>query len=184
MSDGGEHPIEILWRMQREAIAAGHTLPKQEQEQPKWGGLAFGVGNLRLVTELTGVIDVLDCPGVTPVPGTQPWLRGICNVRGSLYSVADLGSFLDLANYLSDREGRLLVLNDAELGCTLLVSKIYGLRYFSEDQRHRDVSILDPAVRPYASHALVQGDHVWGVLDLTRLVKTDRFLNVERTAVT
>ena len=184
MSDGGGHPVEILWRMQREAIAAGHVPPKQEQERPKWGGLAFGVGDLRLVTELTSVIDVVDCPGVTPVPGTQPWMRGICNVRGSLYSVVDLGSFLDIAHPLPESEGRLLVINDAELGCTLLVSKIHGLRYFSEDQRHREVSILDRAVRPYADHAFIQGNHVWGVLDLTRLVKTDKFLNVERTAVT
>lgn len=178
MTDSNENPpVEILWRMQQEAMAAEGEAP--EAEEPRWGGLAFGVGELRLVTELTSVNDVLDCPPVTPLPGTQPWLRGICNVRGNLYSVVDLGVFLNVAPPLATKEGRLLVVNNRDLGCCLLVSKIFGLRHFDEEQQSQDVAVFDRAVQPYITQAFLQGDELWGVFDVNRLVTDQRFLNIE-----
>lgn len=180
MTDSKEHPVEILWRMQQEAMAgAGQA---QEAEEPRWGGLAFGVGELRLVTELTSVNDVLDCPAITPLPGTQPWLRGVCNVRGNLYSVVDLGVYLNVALPLVAREGRLLVVNNRDLGCCLLVSKIFGLRHFNEEQQGQDVSVLDRAIQPYVTQAFLQDDELWGVLDLNLLVTDEKFSNIERPA--
>lgn len=178
MADTEEHPVEILWRMQQEAMAGGSDLP--EAEEPRWGGLAFGVGELRLVTELTSVNDVLDCPVVTPVPGTQPWFRGVCNVRGNIYSVADLGVYLNVALPLAPKEGRLLVVNHSDLGCCLLVSKIFGLRHFIEEQQSQDIAVLDRAIQPYVTQAFLQDDELWGVLDLNLLVTDERFLNIER----
>jgi len=183
MANSGEHPVEILWRMQQEAVAAGHVLPEQDQGDPKWGGLAFGVGDIKLVTELTSIIDVLDCPAITPVPGTHAWVRGICNVRGKLYSVVDFGVFLGVAAPLPGNEGRLLVINDDDLGCTLLVPKIFGLRYFTEEHQSEDRKNLDVAIQPFIDRTFVQGDCTWGVLSLNRLVATTKFLNVQRATV-
>ena len=176
MVDSKEPPVEILWRMQQEAMGGGQS---QDAEEPKWGGLAFGVGELRLVTELTSVNDVLDCPVVTPLPGTQPWLRGLCNVRGNIFSVVDLGVYLNAALPLVSKEGRLLVVNDSELGCCLLVSKIFGLRHFNEEQQSQDIAVLDRAVQPYVTQAFLQNDELWGVLDLNLLVTDEKFLSIE-----
>lgn len=33
-------------------------------------------------------------PPVTPVPGAQPWLLGVGNLRGNLFPVIDLKQFL------------------------------------------------------------------------------------------
>jgi len=183
MLDSGELPVEILWRMQNEAMAAGHVLPEQNRDDHKWGGLAFGVGNLNLVTELTSIVDVLDCPAITPVPGTQSWLKGICNVRGKLYSVVDFGAFLGVAAPLSGNEGKLLVINDDDLGCTLLVPKIFGLRYFVALQQAEDNSALDAPVQPFVDRTFVQGDRIWGVLAMDRLIADTDFLNVQRSAI-
>ena len=177
MADSKEHPVEILWRMQQEAMAGETQL--QEAEESKWGGLAFGVGELRLVTELTSVNDVLDCPTVTPLPGTQPWLRGLCNVRGNLFSVVDLGVYLNVALPQATKEGRLLVVNDSELGCCLLVSKIFGLRHFDEEQQSQDIAVLDRAIQPYVTQAFLHNDELWGVLDLNLLVTDEKFLKIE-----
>lgn len=177
MADSKEHPVEILWRMQQEAMAGETQL--QEAEESKWGGLAFGVGELRLVTELTSVNDVLDCPTVTPLPGTQPWLRGLCNVRGNLFSVVDLGVYLNVALPQATKEGRLLVVNDGELGCCLLVSKIFGLRHFDEEQQSQDIAVLDRAIQPYVTQAFLHNDELWGVLDLNLLVTDEKFLRIE-----
>lgn len=182
MAGTNEHPVEVLWRLQQEAMAAGHELPEQGLDEPTWTGLAFAVGKLRLAAELTSVIDVLDCPAITPVPGVRPWLRGICNVRGKIYSVVDLGLFLSVAPAVANNEGRVLVVNNSGLGCTLLIPKVFGLRHFVEEQQSRDISILEREVQPYAERAFVHDDHIWGVLDLERLVTSENFLHIERNA--
>lgn len=182
MSDSREHPVEILWRMQQEAMAAGHALAEKDQGGQKWGGLAFRVGDYFLVTELTSIIDVLDCPAITPVPGTHSWVMGICNVRGKLFSVVDFGLFLGAAPRGIAREGRILVINKEDLGCTLFVPKIFGLRYFTEDQLGQDTSNLDQAIRPYIDRIFVQGDRTWAVLSLERLITDERFLHVKTSA--
>ena len=74
-----------------------------------------------------------------------------------------------------------MVVNDAELGCTLLVPKIFGLRYFGEQELLPDTSGLAEVVQPYAKQAFKLDGQLWGVLDLDRLVTAEKFLQVEST---
>lgn len=159
-------------------MAAGHALPEKGRESQKWGGLAFGVGDQHLITALTSIVDVRDCPAITPVPGTRAWVMGVCNVRGKLFSVVDLGMFLGITSRGAAGESRLLVINDDDLGCTLFVPRIYGLRYFTEDQSTQDNAGLDEAILPYTDRRYVEGERTWTVLSLERLVSDERFLNV------
>jgi len=171
-------PIDLLMRMQRDTLAAGRVMPEQRVVSPLWHGLGFGVGNLRLVTALTNVTDVVECPGMTPVPRTRPWVRGIANVRGSLYSIVDLGLFLGQETQTPETEGKLLVLNVAELGCALLVARVYGIRHFNEEQESQVASVLDRALQPYSDKAFLRDGELWGVFDIHRLVGADAFRQV------
>lgn len=183
MSESDEHPVEILWRLQQEAMDAGHSLPQEDPGARKWSGLAFGAGDLYLVTELTSIVDVLFCPAITPVPGTQSWIRGICNVRGKLFSVVDLERFLGVSSRVSERGGRLLVVNNEDLGCTLFVPRVLGLRYFSEDQLQQDKTGINEGVLPYVDRVYDQDDRTWLVISLERLIADEAFLAAGRTGI-
>ena len=174
-----QQPFELLQRMQQQAAAAGYTLPELSQAKERWHGLAFGVGSVRLVAELTAFTDIVDCGAVTPVPRTQPWIRGITNVRGSLYSVLDMAEFLGLSRVNLETEGKLLVINDHELGCALLVNTVYGLRRFDHDNEYQDAGVMARSVQSFVRHAYLQDDELWGVLDIDKLKWSDRFRNVE-----
>ena len=39
------------------------------------------------------VSEVIPVPPTVPVPLTQPWFRGVANVRGNLYSMVDFSAF-------------------------------------------------------------------------------------------
>ena len=175
----GARPFELLQRMQQQAAAAGYTLPELKQVEERWHGLAFGVGKVRLAAELTAFTDIIDCGAITPVPRTQPWVRGITNVRGSLYSVVDLAQFVGFPRVNVDTEGKLLVINDHELGCALLVNVIYGLRHFDDGNERQEAEVMDRSVQPFVHHAYLQDDELWGVLDIEKLKWSDRFRNVE-----
>jgi len=174
-----QQPFELLQRMQQQAAAAGYVLPELSQAEERWHGLAFGVGRVRLVSELTAFTDIVDCGATTPVPRTQTWIRGITNVRGSLYSVLDMAEFLGLPRVNLETEGKLLVINDHELGCALLVSTVYGLRRFDHDNEYQDAGVMDRSVQSFVRHAYLQDDEMWGVLDIDKLKWSDRFRNVE-----
>jgi len=172
-------PFELLQRMQQQAAAAGYTLPELSQGEERWSGLAFGVGDLRLVTELTAFTDIVECGSMAPVPLTQPWVRGITNVRGSLYSVVDLSQFLGFARINMENEGKLLVVNDPDLGCALLANRIYGLRHFDQENEYRDAEVMDRVAQPFVRHAYQQENELWGVFDIDKLKASEKFQDVE-----
>jgi twitching motility protein PilI len=69
-----------------------------------------------------------------PVPYTQRWFLGVANLRGGLYGVVDLGSFVagraPGARLESTRaESRLVALNAVlSVNCALLIDRLAGLR--------------------------------------------------------
>lgn len=172
-------PFDLLQRMQQQAAAAGYTLPEISEGEERWSGLAFGVGEVRLAAELTAFTDIVECGALTPVPRTQPWVRGVTNVRGSLYSVVDLAQFLGFPRINIEQEGKLLVINDPELGCALLTNTIYGLRHFDQEKEHQEAEVMDRSVQPFVKHAYLQDDQLWGVIDLDRLKSSEKFQDVE-----
>ena len=174
-----QQPFELLQRMQQQAAAAGYTLPEVSESEDRWNGLAFGVGNARLVAELTTFTDIVDCGPMTPVPRTQPWIRGVTNVRGSLYSVVDLPQFLGFPRVNMESGGKLLVINDPGLGCALLVDRVFGLRNFDHDNEYQDAKVMGRALQPFVRHAYLQDDVLWGVLDIEILKSSEKFRSVE-----
>lgn len=179
MNTTDNQPFELLQRMQQQAAAAGYTLPEISEADERWSGLAFGVGEIRLAAELTTFTDIIECGALTPVPRTQPWVRGVTNVRGSLYSVVDLAQFLGFPRINVEHEGKLLVINDPELGCVLLTNRIFGLRHFDQEKEYQDAEVMDRAVQPFVKHAYLQDNELWGVIDLDSLKSSEKFQDVE-----
>ena len=68
------------------------------------------------------------------VPYTHPWFLGVANLRGGLYGVVDLASFVagrapPMRSDATRAESRLVALNSAlEVNCALLIDRLAGLR--------------------------------------------------------
>ena len=125
-------PFALLSEMDRENRANSPGLPQQTEVAATWSGLGFRVGDLRLVAPLGHISEVVPPVGVTPVPGTKRWLKGIANVRGDLLTIVDLADFLGKEPIVSDADCRLLIMNVAGLRSALLVPEVIGLRHFFE----------------------------------------------------
>ncbi|MBX3653142.1 MAG: chemotaxis protein CheW [Ramlibacter sp.] len=69
-----------------------------------------------------------------PVPYTQSWFLGVANLRGGLFGVVDLASFVSggvpaARTEMARSESRLVALNALlELNCALLIDRLAGLR--------------------------------------------------------
>ena len=68
------------------------------------------------------------------VPYTHPWFLGVANLRGGLFGVVDLASFVSgcappMRSDATRAESRLVALNSAlEVNCALLIDRLAGLR--------------------------------------------------------
>jgi twitching motility protein PilI len=171
-------PLALLRRMQAESRRHSPGLPEQVEPVALWTGLGFRLGDLRFVTPLHGVAEVLPCPPVTAVPGTRPWLRGVTNVRGQLYTVVDLPQFFGRPAVETDEHARLLIMNIAELSTALLVDEVYGLRHFEEQQDRRAVVERGDPALAYAEAAFERDGLRWCVFDMQALADSPDFRRV------
>ncbi|MCB1887351.1 MAG: chemotaxis protein CheW [Rhodocyclaceae bacterium] len=73
--------------------------------------------------------EILPVPELTSVPLSKPWMRGLANVRGTLYSVVDFSSYHGGELILPAGEARLILVGARfNINCALLVSRTTGLR--------------------------------------------------------
>jgi twitching motility protein PilI len=138
--------------------------------------LGFQVGGDNWFVALHQVSEVIPVPQVMPVPLTQPWFRGVANVRGNLYSMVDLAAFQGGEPTGAGMERRVILVSERLVGgAGLLVSRMLGLR--NPEQ-------FNPAERPANAPAWLAaaytdaGGSRWLELDLPQLVREQRFLEV------
>jgi len=138
--------------------------------------LGFQVGGVSWFVSLHQVSEVIPLPTIVEVPLTQPWFRGVANVRGNLYSVVDFSAFQGGDPTPAGTERRVILVSDKLVaGAGLLVSRMLGLRnpeHFTAAERPPDAPAWIGAVFKDASGA------TWQELDLARLAKESRFLEV------
>ena len=138
--------------------------------------LGFQVGADNWFVALHQVNEVIPVPPTVPVPLTQPWFRGVSNVRGNLHSVVDFSAFQGGDVTPSGAERRVILISDRLVGgAGLLVSRMLGLRspeQFTAAPRPSDAAPWIAAVYTDA------GGTRWLELDLPALVREQRFLEV------
>ena len=138
--------------------------------------LGFQVGAENWFVALHQVNEVIPVPATVSVPLTQSWFRGVANIRGNLYSVLDFSAFQAGEAIAPGMERRVILVSDRLIGgAGLLVSRMLGLR--NPEQ-------FTAAARPAEAPPWVAGAYTdaggtrWLELDLTALVREQRFLEV------
>jgi twitching motility protein PilI len=138
--------------------------------------LGFQVGGDSWFVALHQVSEVIPIPVTVPVPLTQPWFRGVSNIRGNLYSIIDFSAFQGRDAISAGMERRVILISDRLIGgAGLVVSRMLGLRnpeQFTKLERPADAAPWLGGV--YAA----PGGTQWLELDLPALVRQPGFLEV------
>jgi twitching motility protein PilI len=126
------------------------------------------------LVDLQEASEMIPLPGITPVPLTKPWFRGVTNIRGNLYTVVDLPAFIGGAPMALNEQARLLLVGERfRMATALLVERSLGLR----NPEHLRAVEGDPG--PYArAHYEDPEGRQWKELDLPQLVQHPEFLSV------
>jgi twitching motility protein PilI len=140
--------------------------------------LGFQVGTENWLVTLSDVSEVIPAPGTVSVPMTCSWFRGVANIRGKLYSVADFAAFQGESAIGPGMERRVILISDRLIeGSGLLVSRMLGLR--NPEQFTMQASSDEARVRPWIKATYRDaGGALWHELDVAALVGNIQFLEV------
>ena len=136
--------------------------------------LAVRIGSAHYLLDMPSAGEIVPVPDIAPVPWTQPWYRGLANVRGRLVGVVDLMQMAGRTPMPSDSSQQLLVLSDAmKVNVALLITRAFGLRNI------KDLESLGTAasdVQPWEAERYRDLDGtVMTELKLARLVTSETF---------
>ncbi|MFC3552360.1 chemotaxis protein CheW [Lysobacter cavernae] len=173
-------PFDVLVDYERRSLAHVVGLPEQLDAPGLWRGVGYRIGDRRLASGFGEVLEILPLPQATVVPGAQPWLLGLANVRGSLLPIVDLKQFLEGERTVLHESQRILLVRQPGGDVAVLIDELYGQRSFTQPQQLEPEQIAGEhlAAGRYAhfiDRAYRLGDHVWGIFSLDRLARTPEF---------
>lgn len=132
LRDFVERPFELLLEMERRALARFASSAEAGEE---WVGVGLRVGDDQYVVPREQVREVMKRPPLTRVPGADPWMLGLANVRGQLVPIVDLKLMCQLPATPNDRRARVVLVNSDEVPMGVVVDEVFGFRRFAPDDR-------------------------------------------------
>ena len=169
-------PFDVLVDYELRSLAHVPGLPEQLEAPGLWRGVGYRIGNRRLASAFDEVLEILPLPQVTPVPGAQPWMLGLANVRGNLLPIVDLKQFLEGERTVLHESQRILLVRQPGGDVAVLIDELFGQRSFNEPQLI-DAAELDAGGRydHFIERAYRLGEQAWGIFSLERLARTPEF---------
>ena len=168
-------PFDILEAYEQRSLQHALQLQGREFAAELWRGVGYRIGKRRLVSDFREVVEIVPMPQVTVVPGAQPWLLGVGNLRGNLFPVIDLKYFLE-GQFTQLSEGqRVLIVRQAGGDVALTIDELYGQRSFTPQQSVDPGVLAQGRYRYFVDRAYHDDGHDWGVFSLSLLSRTPEF---------
>lgn len=145
-----------------------------------WLGVEAGARNYLFPLSQSG--EIFSWVGTQPVPYTQVWFIGVANLRGGLFGVVDLASYVSgqaptQKNEMARSDARLVSLNSAlEVNCALLIDRLAGLR---NQDAFSDFSEKAPDAPEFFGNRYIDLNGAsWQEINLQSLAQQAHFLTI------
>jgi twitching motility protein PilI len=168
-------PFGILADYEERSLAHVAGLPEQLDAPGLWRGVGFRVGGKRLAAGFEEVVEIIPMPQVTPVPGVQPWMLGVANVRGNLIALVDLKQFLfEQRTHVTGR-ARVLVVKQNGGNVGLLVDELLGQRNLTDADRVDAEGEADARLARFVTENVTMGPVRLGRFSMVELTHAAEF---------
>lgn len=144
--------------------------------------LAVEAGGRKYLFPLAQSGEIFPWASPQPVSYTQSWFIGVANLRGGLFGVVDLASYVSgnapvSRNELARSESRFVSINSAlEVNCVLQVDRLAGLR---KQEAFSDFSHKHADAPAYFGNSYVDGGGAsWQEINLQTLAQQAHFLTI------
>ena len=164
--------VDIANRAKAQAVG----LPGRQEVKPFWTGIGFSLLGHRFVSSMDEVVELLEVPQYTFIPGAQPWVRGVANVRGRLLPLFDLAAFF--GGHLSGarQRRRVLVIEYDKIYAGLIVDELHGMQHLALEYARRAPGDLFEPFAPMVNGQFEQQER-WLVFDMQALINDFQFMD-------
>jgi len=167
--------FDTLLDYEERSLAHVPGRPESIEAPGHWRGVGFRLGQRRFVSSFDEVMEILSLPPVTPVPGAQPWMLGVANVRGTLLPVVDLKLFLEGDRTVVHEGQRVLIVRQSGGNVAVLIDELFGQRTFNDSHRADVAGENDGRYGHFVSQSYRLADTSWGVFSMSTLTRTPEF---------
>jgi twitching motility protein PilI len=157
-------------------------LQQAQREGGAAGWLAVEAAGRNLLLPLAQSGEIFPMAVVQRVPYTQDWFLGVANLRGGLFGVVDLSSYVTGQQPIRRSESardqaRLIALNPVlEVNCAVLIDRLGGLRN-TQDFVSRDEP-AQGAPHFFTASFVDKAGQVWQEVDLQTMASDGHFLSI------
>ena len=172
-------PFSVLCDIARRSQDMAAGLPEQGEAVELFNGIGFALAGQQYVAPMGEVMEILDVPRFTAVPGVRNFLLGVSNVRGRLLPIIDLALFFGVPGpHATLRERRILVVENDNVFSGLVVDDVLGMQYFSVESHLDEPDESAEAIRPFLKGGYQRNNEVWNVFSTLALTENEQFLDV------
>ena len=173
-------PFEILADYEQRSLAHVAGLPEQLDAPGLWRGVGFRIGQKRLASGFDEVVEIIPMPQVTPVPGAQPWMLGVANIRGNLLPIVDLKQFLEGERTVLHEGQRVLIVRQPGGDVAVTIDELFGQRSFVDEQQLPADELQEQELGAgryahFTDRVYRLGEDIWGIFSLQKLARTPEF---------
>ena len=162
-------------------LASRLQAARDEGFSVSWLAIKCGGRNYLLPLAQSG--EIFPITNLQPMPYARPWFRGVVNLRGGLYGVVDLATFVaedaSVPGPLAPPapEAVVVTLSAAlNVNCALLVNMLSGLRHAGGFASAKAPTAESP---PYFGNCFTDAaGESWQEINLQTLAQLPRFLNI------
>lgn len=172
--------LDLAQRSKRSAKG----LPSQIETVQQWSGIGFNVLDQYFVAPMGEISELLEMPSYTKLPGVQPWVLGVANVRGRLLPLLDLAVFLGGRLNSSRKMHRVLVIEVNGLYTGVVVDAALGMQHFPISSFSQETKELPESAQAFVkgcysqNRGAIGGDESrWYVFSPTKLAEEPSFVN-------
>jgi len=161
-------------------LASRLQAARSEGVQASW--LAVEAAGRKFLFPLAQSGEIFPFAAPQVVPYTHPWFLGVANLRGGLFGVVDLGSFVSgqapvQRSDAGRAESRLVALNALlEINCALLIDRLAGLRNMDAFTSSNEAPAGSPDY--FGSGYTDAAGAYWQEINLQALSQQPQFLSI------
>jgi len=82
--------------------------------------------------------EIIELPKITKVPWMQACVKGVCNIRGSVVGVLDIGKYLMRSDFTNTKRSSLVIVKSEHEGITnkigLVIDEVYEVEVFEANE--------------------------------------------------
>jgi twitching motility protein PilI len=168
-------PSEVLSQLQKHIEDHSVSAPKNVGED-SWQAVAFMIADERLLVNMQEISEVIEVPAITALPGVQPWIAGLSNVRGVTLPLVDLGLYLEKEPSRGQPRCHVISLDRSDTRFGLIVDQVIGMRQVN----NQDIEPLTEPIglKNYLSGCVEIAQESWQIFDTDQLILSDKFRQV------